>query len=389
MANVYARISKITNAVGRSNYLTDEKRQEEIVLSKIEMQHSWSEHSSFENDNKKSDVKNNEGLEVHFALPNELYQDKKRLEKVCDEMVEKIVGHNKDYQYVVHWNHNRTNLHCHILFSERENQKDLIPKIYKKDQWREIGTNKLAKANSENAFLYAKKGDIQKDKEGNIKYETHIFTIKDKRYIEKNYPNTLRNNVKEVLNSHGYDLDITDKYRPYIAQKKLYKGANKDYIEKASKWNKEAKAYNKSIKEHIEIEPEQFENYMKIKKEVISNVREFNAEEKKITDRAIDLMHEMNIWAKNTLIQIKAYINSKVKELEVSKKWSQVKEKFSDMFSENKKIESNIKEMNQNIENYKEAYNQLDQIKESKEELIKDIEKSEKRRRYREEEYER
>lgn len=25
-----------------------------------------------------------------------------------------------------------TNLHCHILFSERENQQDLVPKIYKK-----------------------------------------------------------------------------------------------------------------------------------------------------------------------------------------------------------------------------------------------------------------
>lgn len=111
---------------------TDKKRQEEIILSKIKMQHTWKEHSNFEIANKKSNVKNNEALEVHFALPNDLYQKKEKLEQVCDDMVKEIVGENKDYQYAIHWNHDRTNLHCHILFSERENQQDLVPKIYKK-----------------------------------------------------------------------------------------------------------------------------------------------------------------------------------------------------------------------------------------------------------------
>lgn len=98
-----------------------------------------------------------------------------------------------------------TNLHCHILFSERENQQDLVPKIYKKDQWRDRDTNKLAKANSENSYLYAKNGDIQKDKAGNIKYETDIFTTKDTRYIQKSYPNTLRIAIQGVLMEKGTD----------------------------------------------------------------------------------------------------------------------------------------------------------------------------------------
>ena len=34
MATVYGRIAKISNVVGRSNYLNDEKRQEKIVLQK-------------------------------------------------------------------------------------------------------------------------------------------------------------------------------------------------------------------------------------------------------------------------------------------------------------------------------------------------------------------
>lgn len=34
MATVYGRIAKISNVVGRSDYLNDEKRQEKIVLQK-------------------------------------------------------------------------------------------------------------------------------------------------------------------------------------------------------------------------------------------------------------------------------------------------------------------------------------------------------------------
>ena len=96
------------------------------------MQYSWQEHSFFEKEHQKSNVANNEALEVHIALPNELAEDKRRLEQVCDDLAHEIVGENKDYEYAVHWNHNRTNLHVHILFSERENQIDLDLKYTRK-----------------------------------------------------------------------------------------------------------------------------------------------------------------------------------------------------------------------------------------------------------------
>ena len=57
---VYGRVAKISNAVGRSDYITDEKRQEEIVLHKENMQHSWEEHSAFEKAHQKTNVANNE-----------------------------------------------------------------------------------------------------------------------------------------------------------------------------------------------------------------------------------------------------------------------------------------------------------------------------------------
>lgn len=377
MASVYGRVAKISNAVGRSDYITDEKRQEEIVLHKENMQHSWEEHSAFEKAHQKTNVANNEALEVHIALPNKLADRLVDLRKICDDMAHEIVGENKDYEYAVHWNHNRTNLHVHILFSERENQMDLEPKVYKKDIWQDKDTHKLAKANAENAELVHKKGEIQRDKEGNIKYQTDIFKAKDTRFIQSSFVHEKNRIVEKVMKSYGYDLEYQDKDSPYLAQKKLYKGASQDYLEKAREWNAEVQRYNEGVKQHIEIEPIQLENYRTIKKEVLENVKEANAEEKKITPRAIELVNDMANWVQQTLMQLKVFIKRKAKEIETMEKWQQVKDKFVDMFQENKRLESEIKGLNQEIDNYNKADKEFTEVIESKKGLIRDIEEYE------------
>lgn len=379
MASVYGRVAKISNVVGRSSYLNDEERQEEIVLHKENMQYSWQEHSSFEKVHQKTNVANNEALEVHIALPNELAQDKEKLEQVCDALAHDIVGENKDHEYAVHWNHNRTNLHVHILFSERENQMYLEHKIYKKDIWHDKDTHKLAKANSENAVLVHRKGEVQRDKEGNIKYQTDIFKAKDKKFIESSWVHEKNRIVESVMKSYGYNLEYQDKDSPYLAHKKLYKGASTDYIEKAKEWNKEVKRYNENVKQHIEIEPIQFENYRTIKKEVLENVKEANAEEKKITPRAIQLVNDMANWVQQTLLQLKVYINRKAKELDTMQKWEQIKDKFTDMFLENKKLEQKIFMNNSQINDLDVIDREYSEVIESKLDLIHDIEEYETR----------
>lgn len=379
MATVYSRIAKISNVVGRSYYLNNEERQEEIVLQKKEMHYSWEKHSSFEKEHQKSNVANNEALEVHIALPNELTEDKRKLEQVCDDLVKDIVGENKDYEYAVHWNHNRTNLHIHILFSERENQMDLEPKVYKKDIWQDKDTHKLAKANAENAELVHKKGEIQRDKEGNIKYQTDIFKVKDKKFTERWWLHHKNKIIKDTLSKYGYKLDLHDgiKNNPYLSQKKLYKGASKDYLDNAKAWNTEVKRYNENVKQHIELEPVQLKNYISIKQEVLENVKEANAEEKKITPRAIELVNDMANWVQQTLMQLKVFIKRKAKEIETMEKWQQVKDKFVDMFQENKRLESEIKGLHQEIDNYNKADKEFTEVIESKKGLIRDIEEYE------------
>lgn len=374
MANVYGRVQKISNAVGRSDYLTDKNRQEEVVLHKENMRYSWAEHSAFEEAHQKTNVANNIALEVHVALPNELDQNREKLEKICDDLVHNIVGENKDYEYAVHWNHSRTNLHLHILFSERECQTELEPKVYKKDIWHDKDTHKLAKANAENAVLVHRKGDIQKNKDGSIKYQTDIFKAKDRRFIESSWVHEKNRIVESVMKSYGYNLEYRDQENPYLSQKKLYKGASEDYLEKARAWNTEVKRYNEGVKEHIELEPVQLDYYMEIKTEIVNSVKEANSKEKKITPRAIGIVRDMSDWIHETLLQIKVFIKRKAREIETLEKWKQVKDKFADMFNENKNLETEIKGLNQQIDNYEKADKELTEVIENQKHLVNEIE---------------
>lgn len=295
MVGVYGRTSKIKNVVGRSDYISNTSRQEEIVFHKSKMLHTWKEHHDFEQAHRKSKEANNEALEVHLALPNELSADCSKLEEICDDLVSALVGKNKDYEYAVHWNQKRTNLHVHILFSERENQVDLIEKRYKKDIWHDKDTHRLAKAGAENAILVHKKGDIQKDKDGNIKYQTDIFKEKDKRYIKRNWANELKIAIKEVMTHHEYEMTVTNDESPFLTQKKLYKGASEDYLKHALEWNNAVKDYNRALAEYIssDVRDDSIEELINQKKEIIKETNKINAAMHKITKSAIDFVKDL------------------------------------------------------------------------------------------------
>lgn len=371
MPSVYVQMSKISNAAGRSNYLNDKDRQEEIVLHESRMVYSWKEHAAFEKQHQKSSLANNEARELIIKLPNELDMDRERLKEICSCLAESLIGSDKDYEYAVHWNRNRTNLHVHILFSERESQLNLEPKVYKKDIWQDKDSHKLAKAGAENAVLVHRKGDVQLDKDGNIKYQADILKAKDTRFKSKGWLREQHYVIQKVMKQYGYDLDVYEYDSPYLAQKKLYKGASKDYLEKAKEWNTEVKRYNDGVKQHIELEPDQVSNYLSIKQEVIDNVREANSDEKKITPRAIELVHDMADWVCNTVTQLSVFIQRKAREFETIEKWQHVKDRFVDMFQEKHRLERGIRGFHQKVDNSDQADKALGEDIESKKDLIR------------------
>jgi len=54
MATIYARETALKNVVGRSDYISNSKRQEEILLYKENMHYSWKNYVAFEKQHKKS-----------------------------------------------------------------------------------------------------------------------------------------------------------------------------------------------------------------------------------------------------------------------------------------------------------------------------------------------
>lgn len=80
---------------------------------------------------------------------------------MCQDLAAKTIGKNHDYEYAVHWNEAGTNLHLHILFSEREvGTGEMVAQKYKRDIWMDRDTHVLAKAKAPNAELVHRKGKL-------------------------------------------------------------------------------------------------------------------------------------------------------------------------------------------------------------------------------------
>ena len=70
MAKVYSRMTKVNNVTGRSDYISNNDRQEFLILTEKSSDFDWKEYADFEKTNQKSKEKNNEARELVIALPN-------------------------------------------------------------------------------------------------------------------------------------------------------------------------------------------------------------------------------------------------------------------------------------------------------------------------------
>lgn len=355
MPSVYGQMTKISNASGRSDYMQNPEKQEEVVLFKSEMKYSWQFHSDFEKQHSNSDKQNNEAREVIVPVDNSLYNDRKKLEQVCDSLVKNIVGENHDYEYAVHWNKAHTNLHIHILFSERENVLEREPKVYAKDIWQDRDTHKLAKANAPNAELVHRKGEIQKDKDGNIKYKDEPFKAKDVRFKNHSFIQEKNEIIARTLAEYGYQLRVQTKDSPYLSQRKEYKGASKDYIENCRAYNSAVRKYNEAVENHIQLEPQREPIYIEQRAKIESAVKSENSKEKKISHGAIAIIDRLGEIIRDVVNKIR----SKIKALSVT-------ENFNEWYEQNQApLIDQLQKLNQSEAKLSISSNLLAQAKEN------------------------
>ena len=306
MAKAFARQTKLKNVVGRSQYISDNQRQEHIVLhSQENMIHSWNEYADYEKQNKKNKEENIQGREIIIALPNELDQDREKLKEIVDDYSFNLLGENRDFEYAVHWNKEKTNLHAHIIYSERERQKK-EPKRYKRDYYYNYEEGKMSSKKDPNAVITKHKGDIKYDKEGEIEY-TDQFSKKDTQFKSIEYNEKIKEQLAEILNKHDFKSRVFDN-RIELPQAKLYKGASKDYKDKVSQSNKARREYNKEIVNAVDEKLMPMTMAIIRKESIMKQVKEENSKTKSISSRGIEIIKE-------SVEEVKAYVREKLERI--------------------------------------------------------------------------
>ena len=130
--NSFIQISKLTNLKGRIDYITNPKRQENLyAVYDTADEKFWSELGKcnrLEFKKSGSSGKCIESRELIIALPEPFCNmDKKKVLKDFTELFKKSYGVN--CIAAMHHNKTKTNLHIHLIFSEREELKKSLEKV--------------------------------------------------------------------------------------------------------------------------------------------------------------------------------------------------------------------------------------------------------------------
>lgn len=191
----FARMTKLSNIGGRADYISNPKRQEEILAKSESV--DWKPYQEYEQSHQMSAQRNNEGRELIIALPNEWAKiPPEQLQAKAQKVAETAIGKSTDMQWAVHWNKAHTNLHLHVVFSERQKEKE--PKRWDRNVY-STEDGKVARKKSERAInpdgtykLLHAKGEL---KDG--------FTAKNPDYNKKSWLYNQKIEIKITLRKLG------------------------------------------------------------------------------------------------------------------------------------------------------------------------------------------
>lgn len=219
----FVRVTKLPSISGRAGYMSDPGKQEEIVVQSEPV--DWQPYIDYEATQRKTNARQNEGREVMVTLSNDWYGlPKDELRSRVDQIAKAVVGEGRDYQWAVHWNKNRTNLHVHIIFSERQRVKE--PAVWDRDIYlRDDG--KVARKKSERAKEpdgsfkppIHKKGDLKSDP----------FTAKDTSFKSKEWLHTKKQELRQLMEEQW---GVKFEKQPHLAEFHEGKGSEAPFIQK-------------------------------------------------------------------------------------------------------------------------------------------------------------
>lgn len=255
--NSFIQISKLPDVVGRIDYITNPKRQEYLyeVTSTTDEEY-WRELAKCNQDDfKKSGTKGKciEARELIIAIP-QVIADEINKKKMLDELVEKFKkAYGVECIAAMHHNKIKTNLHVHMIFSERRLRDNPEVKIASRNMfYDESGKHVRTKkeildqdGNLKPGCTIIKKGEA---------YETNRFENKNSYFKSAKFLDEVKHMYTDYLNSY---LDQKDKMKVfdnndvYLPTKKV--GKNNPQAKSIIKTNAKRSEWNKAVDKALEM----------------------------------------------------------------------------------------------------------------------------------------
>ena len=281
----FVRLQKIPNVAGRLDYIfrqgafSKKELSEQLVYFHDNFgAENWKKLADFENaESKRLNVKLTQARELIIALPNGM-NEKKDAETQYKQIASTLAS-GQPYAFAIHWNKSKTNLHMHLLLSERQ-KLDIAqePKRYRQDIWAKEDGSRALKIEDRHHIMHHK-GDIQYDKDGKIKYknaENSGFSLKTKDMQKKSWLFEKKQEAVNLLKNLGYDITVFDEKEGFLAEKHEGKGTSK-YTQRIKRENNFIRSQNKerakAIAKYKAMQNKANSDFMEFKKDLSSAVK--------------------------------------------------------------------------------------------------------------------
>ena len=247
----YIRHEKLHNVMGRISYISSEARQEHLYATcETQPREYWRELAKENRDDffrSGTDGKCIEAREFIIALPEVYYKegiDPNELLRYFVESFKKEYG--AECVAALHHNHDMTNYHIHLIYSERDKLDEPVKKIASRNMFfypdgRHLRTKKEATIDGElmPGYTMVPKGEV---------YEQHLFDKKKPIFKQKNFTEQAKQFFTDRINEHlreDLHLQMFPKNSPYLATKKI--GKNNPKAKEIRETNKLRKQWNDQV----------------------------------------------------------------------------------------------------------------------------------------------
>lgn len=217
-----------------------------------------------------------EAREIQAEIPNE-FKDKDTIQMAKDVALWFKNQFGVECNVAIHWNDTKTNLHAHIIYSERTrlDQENDEPKYATRNMFiKENGVRARTKkeildedGNIKDGCYIIKKGSMLYNMNFNNKItylKSNTFTYDLKKMLVEKWNNELGREKYQVFDHE----DI------YLAQKKIKKGYTQDIKERLEEENKAIRKYNSTVSQIVKEEATEREFLLKIKNEILENSKD-------------------------------------------------------------------------------------------------------------------